>query len=125
MPLKTTYAEIAAYTTRDGSIIRELMHPEVHGNRRQSLAEATVPVACRTRPHRHHRSEEIYHIVAGDGVMTLGDERLTVMGGDTLWIPPGTVHWIENTGTDPLKILCACSPPYSHSDTELVDPDPV
>lgn len=122
MPLKTTYSELDAYVTRDGSIIRELMHPQVHGNRHQSLAEATVPVAGRTRPHRHHESEEIYHIIAGDGVMGLGNERLAVKKGDTLWIPPGTIHCIENTGTEPLKILCACSPPYSHADTELIDP---
>jgi hypothetical protein len=28
--------------TRDGSVIRERMHPSVQGNRRQSLAEAIV-----------------------------------------------------------------------------------
>ena len=40
--MKTRYAEIPAYVTKDGSEIRELMHPAQHGNRLQSLAEATV-----------------------------------------------------------------------------------
>jgi mannose-6-phosphate isomerase-like protein (cupin superfamily) len=35
-------------------------------------------------------------------------------------IPPGTAHCVENTGTEPLVILCACSPPYAHEDTELI-----
>ena len=40
--------------------------------------------------------------------------------GDTLCIKPGTPHHIKNTGTTPLHILCMCSPPYSHEDTELL-----
>ncbi len=40
--------------------------------------------------------------------------------GDTVAIPPGAAHCIENTGTEPLRILCACTPPYDHGDTHLV-----
>ena len=38
MAIKTTYNNIKSYITKDGSEIRELMHPDVHGNIRQSLA---------------------------------------------------------------------------------------
>lgn len=121
MSVHTRYADIAAYTTKDGSLIRELLHPALHGNRNQSLAEATVPVGTRTRLHRHARSEEIYHIVAGEGVMTLGDASFGVAVGDSVCIAPGTPHCIANVGTVPLRILCACAPPYTHGDTTLVD----
>ena len=114
------YATVPAYRTKDGSEIRELMHPDVHGNRAQSLAEATVPAGRRTLLHRHHRSEELYHITAGAGVMTLGSEIFEVRAGDTVCIPPGTPHKIRSTGREPLKILCACTPAYSHDDTELL-----
>jgi mannose-6-phosphate isomerase-like protein (cupin superfamily) len=40
--------------------------------------------------------------------------------GDTICIPPGTPHCVENTGAEALVILCACSPPYAHEDTELL-----
>jgi mannose-6-phosphate isomerase-like protein (cupin superfamily) len=43
-----------------------------------------------------------------------------VVAGDTVLIPPGTPHRIENTGTGELKILCACAPAYAHGDTELL-----
>ena len=124
MSVRTRYADIAAYTTKDGSLIRELLHPALHGNRNQSLAEATVPVGARTRLHRHERSEEIYHIVAGEGVMTLGDASFGVAAGDSVCIVPGTPHRIANVGTVPLRILCACAPPYAHGDTTLVDVEP-
>jgi mannose-6-phosphate isomerase-like protein (cupin superfamily) len=118
--MKTSYGEVAAYVTKDGSVIRELMHPAVHGNRKQSLAEAVVESAARTALHQHALTEEIYHITAGSGLMTLGDARFAVAAGDTVCIVPGTPHCIENTGAEPLKILCACSPAYSHDDTELL-----
>ena len=120
MIIMSEYKKIQAYETKDGSQVRELMHPEVHGNKMQSLAEATIPVGHRTLLHKHHKSEEIYHIVSGMGVMTLGDERIEVRVGDTIGIPPGKAHQIQNTGKSALRLLCCCSPPYAHDDTELL-----
>ena len=121
--MRTRYADIPAYITKDGSTIRELMHPSQHGNRLQSLAEATVEPGTRTQLHRHAVTEELYHVSAGIGIMTLGDSCFKVGAGDTVLITPGTPHRIEATGTEPLRILCCCSPPYSHEDTELLEGD--
>lgn len=119
--MKTRLADIAPYITRDGSAIRELMHPDVHGNRAQSLAEAVVAAGARTLLHRHRETEELYHVTAGEGVLTLGSERLKVSPGDTALIPPGTPHCIEATGAEALRILCCCSPAYRHEDTEILE----
>jgi mannose-6-phosphate isomerase-like protein (cupin superfamily) len=119
--MKTRYAEIPAYVTRDGSEIRELMHPSMHGGRQQSLAEATVLAGRRTLLHRHGVTEEIYHVTAGSGRMTLGAETFDVAAGDSVLIPPGTPHCIEATGSAPLRILCCCSPAYAHEDTDLLE----
>lgn len=117
---KSRYADARAFLTKDGSIIRELMHPAVHGNDNQSFAEAIVAAGRGTRLHRHRRSEEIYHVTAGEGRMVLGAETFAIRRGDTICIAPGTPHRVENTGSDELRILCCCSPPYSHDDTELL-----
>jgi len=119
--LKTSCNQIPAYVTRDGSEIRELMHPAQHGGQNQSLAEAIVPSGGRTLLHRHRLTEEIYHITAGSGRMTLGSETFDVAVGDSVLIPPGTPHCIEALGTTPLRILCCCSPAYAHEDTELLE----
>ena len=120
MSPRSRYSEASPYITRDGSEIRELMHPGVHGNRNQSLAEATVPAGGETLLHRHHKTEELYHVTAGEGVMRLGDEEFAIGVGDTVCIPPGTPHNVRNTGNAPLRILCCCSPAYRHDDTELL-----
>lgn len=113
------YRDALPYETKDGSIIRELMHPATHGNRNQSLAEASVAAGACTRRHRHRQSEEIYFITAGIGRMSLGDRTFPIETGDSVCIPPGTWHALANTGTEVLKVLCVCSPPYAHEDTEL------
>lgn len=117
---RTHYTSIEPYTTKDGSIIRELIHPNQNGNYNQSLAEAFVPVGIKTLLHKHHESEELYHITQGNGLMTLDEQQFKVGMGDTVCIPPGTAHCIENIGENELKILCCCSPAYQHDDTELL-----
>lgn len=119
--MHTRYADIVPYLTLDGSEIRELMHPDRHGVRQQSLAEALVAPGAATRLHRHRASEELYHVTAGRGRMTLGEASFEVAEGDTVLIPPGTPHRIENVSDTPLRILCTCSPAYRHEDTELLE----
>lgn len=115
------YENNSAYITMDGSQIRELMHPQVHGNLLQSLAEAIVAPGMETILHKHMQSEELYHITQGDGLITLSGNSFIIKTGDTVCIPPGTAHKIRNTGTLPLKILCCCAPPYAHDDTLLLE----
>jgi len=124
MTIKTGYGNIQPYTTKDGSLIRELMHPNLHGNSRQSLAEALIAPGSSTLLHRHSNSEEIYHITQGTGLMTLGDAVFHISTGDTICILPETPHQIQNTGKTPLKLLCCSAPPYSHDDTELLESPP-
>lgn len=113
--------EAPAYITKDGSEIRELMHPNVQGNRLQSLAEARIPAGQSTSLHRHRVTEEIYHVTAGRGWLTLGDQQLALGPGDSVCIPPGTPHCLRVMGAETLRLLCCCSPAYSHQDTELLD----
>lgn len=118
--MKTRIDDCSPYVTRDGSEIRELMHPQLHGNHRQSLAEAIIQPGQRTRLHRHLLSEELYHVTRGEGLMTLAGEMLPIAVGDTILIAPGSAHCVAATGSQPLHLLCCCSPPYRHDDTELL-----
>ncbi len=112
--------EIEPFTTKDGSIIKELMHPDHHSNKQQSVAEATIPVGSKTLLHKHFKTEEIYYIKKGMGRMTLGDKSFIVAPDDTICITPKTAHCIENIGNEPLILMCCCAPAYSHEDTEII-----
>lgn len=117
----TRYNEVETYRTKDASEIRELMHPDTHGNRTQSLAHASVLPGQSTLLHKHLQTEELYHFLSGRGVMTVGLEQLEVVEGDTVCIPPNTPHKVVNTNSKDMKILCCCCPPYRHGDTVIVD----
>ncbi len=118
--MRTHYPQIKSYTTKDGSTIRELMHPDTHSNNNQSFAQAIVPVGIQTELHVHKKSEEIYHVTQGEGLMSLGETQFQVTVGDTISIPSNTPHQISNTGKNDLVFFCTCSPAYSHEDTVII-----
>ncbi|HQT26846.1 MAG TPA: cupin domain-containing protein, partial [Burkholderiales bacterium] len=103
--MRNRYEELPVFVTKDGSLVRELMHPRSHCNGAQSLAEAVVGIGMTTALHRHVSSEELYHVTMGSGEMMLGDKLFEVSEGDTICILPGTPHRIRNTGEVELRIL--------------------
>ena len=58
-----------------------------------------------------HETEETYVILEGRGRMTFARFQRDVQKGDFVYLPPWCVHGVENTGTEPLVILVATSPP--------------
>jgi len=113
--------DVPAFTTKDGSEIRELLAHRNSVIRNQSLAEARVPVGGSTLEHYHAKTEEIYYITAGAGRMRIENETRDVEPGDAIAIPPGRRHKIWNTGNEPLKLLCCCAPAYEHTDTIITE----
>ncbi|HOX58663.1 MAG TPA: cupin domain-containing protein [Candidatus Paceibacterota bacterium] len=113
--------EAPAFTTIDGSEIRELLAHRNSAIRHQSLAEARVPVGGSTREHYHANAEEIYYITHGQGRIRIGEELREVRAGDAIAILPGQRHKLWNTGSDTLRLLCCCAPAYEHSDTVLTE----
>lgn len=117
----TSYDAIEPFTTLDGSEIREWAGPVSAPAVNQSLAEATVPPGGATTEHYHRVTEELYLVTAGRGRLRIGEEEREVGVGDCAVIPPGERHKIWNTGDEPLRIVCACAPAYSHEDTVLTE----
>lgn len=113
--------EVAAFTTKDGSEIRELLAYRNSAIRNQSLAEARVPAGGATQEHYHVKAEEIYYITQGTGRMRVEGEVQEVKPGDAIAIPPGRKHKLWNTGTEPMHLLCCCAPAYEHSDTVITE----
>lgn len=109
------------YRTLDGSWIRELVRPESEGSVHLSVAEAIIAPGETTLRHRHRTSEEVYYILAGEGLVEVGGKARRVMPGMAVLIPVGVEHCARCMDSEPLRILCTCSPPYRHEDTELTE----
>jgi len=113
------------FVTLDGSRVLELIRPEREGSVHLSLARATVEPGRTTYWHRHARSEEIYYVLRGVGLLEVEAKRREAAPGEAHLIPVGAEHRITCLSTEPLVILCACSPPYSDDDTQVTQPVPV
>jgi mannose-6-phosphate isomerase-like protein (cupin superfamily) len=112
---------VPAFTTKDGSEIRELLAHRNSAIRNQSLAEARLPAGGSTQEHYHPQCEEIYYITHGTGKMRIESELREVRAGDAIAIPPGQKHKLWNTGDEVLKLLCCCAPAYEDSDTIITE----
>ena len=102
-----------------GSEIRPLIDRSTSGITQCSLAEEVVPPACSVAPHHHREIEEIYYIVAGRGLMTVGDETCEVVAGDAVYVPRGHRHTLENNGAEPIKLVLVCGPAFFYEDEIL------
>jgi mannose-6-phosphate isomerase-like protein (cupin superfamily) len=60
-----------------------------------------------------HEPEQMYYILEGEGVMTVGDQTRNVNAGDCIFISSLTRHGLENTGDTVLKYFSAASPSFS------------
>ena len=113
--------DVVAFTTKDGSEIRELLAYRNSVIRNQSLAEARLPVGGSTQEHYHPKAEEIYFITAGMGRIRIEGEIRDIRAGDAIAIPSGQKHKLWNVGGETLKLLCCCAPAYEHSDTIITE----
>ena len=106
--------------TAHGSEIRPLIDRTTSQITQCSLAEETLPPGCAVTPHRHRQIEEIYYIVSGRGLMTVGDEVREVEAGDAIYIPRNHRHTLENTGAEPIKLILVCGPAFFYED-EIIE----
>ncbi len=84
-----------------------------------SLAHAVVRPGQTTYKHKLS-STEIYYILEGTGEMFIDKESRTVKPGCAIYIPPGSVQYITNTGETDLKFLCIVEPSWSAEDEEIL-----
>lgn len=53
----------------------------------------------------HEFRSEHWFLVAGSGIAVLDGERSSVVAGDSVDVPIGAAHRIENTGEEPLVLI--------------------
>jgi mannose-6-phosphate isomerase-like protein (cupin superfamily) len=105
--------------TAHGSEIRPLIDRTTSGITQCSLAEEMLPPGHAVAPHHHRQIEEIYYVVAGRGLMTVGDETREVEAGDAVYVPRGHRHTLENTGTETIKLILVCGPAFFYEDETI------
>ena len=60
--------------------------------------------------HAHKLQEQIYHVLEGEGLMDIDGEKRLLRKHDVIYLPPGTMHAIQNSGLVDLVFLVVTSP---------------
>lgn len=107
----------------DDTKVREFLNPS-HDEKGlvlgYSLAHASLEAGKASLPHRFKKASEVYYILQGKGIMHIDEEQAEVHPGDTIYIPPKAVQYIESVGTNSLEFLCIVFPEWSPDAEELV-----
>lgn len=108
----TCNKDTAEHRVRNGLVSRWLLDSRLLGEK-SPLAITWVTVEPGARQYIHNHPEaQVYVIIAGAGLMTVGDETQPVAVGDCIYIPSDAPHGIENTGNEELAYVSAATPAF-------------
>lgn len=93
-----------------GALSKALVRPETTGSRQLDYRISTYAPMAYVERHAHKVQEQIYHVLEGEGLMDVGEERTVVRKHDVIFLPPGVSHSIQNTGTGNLTFIVVTTP---------------
>lgn len=97
-----------------GEHIYPMTSPESNKLNGHSVAIVEIEIGKSTTMH-HHPSpyEETYTIIAGIGKIILDGTTYEVKADDVIVINTGVKHKLINTGSEKIKFIVVCSPPWN------------
>lgn len=78
-------------------------------NGRFCVIDMHVPPGGGPPPHRHE-FEETFILIEGEMQVTFRSKTSTVRAGDTINVPSNAPHQFQNASSQPVRMLCICSP---------------
>jgi quercetin dioxygenase-like cupin family protein len=73
------------------------------------LIDMHVPPGGGPPPHRHD-FEETFSLLEGELDVTFRGTKQVVRAGDTINVPANAPHQFHNSSSEPVRMLCICSP---------------
>ena len=100
----------------EGSEIRTIFHPNNTLNGiRYSLAYSIISSGKSSKPHKM-KSAEVFFILDGEGIIHVDEQSEKVERNQSIYIPPLSNQYLENTGNCDLKVLCIVDPAWKQDD---------
>ena len=75
-----------------------------------SLFRVSVPAGQGTISIVHRLTDEMSHVLSGEGMADIGGRRFPVKAGDVIHIPKGLPHAFEATTPAGLEVICLFAP---------------
>ena len=95
-----------------GGPIRMVFTPETANTKNFLFAIGYFKPGEGLKAHLHPESEEVYYVTEGTGTVYLGKEReeVQIEPEMAIYIPPGLIHQVKNTGKENLVICFFVAP---------------
>lgn len=93
-----------------GALSKPLVMPETAGSTHIDYRISMYQPKAYVEKHSHKVQEQVYHVIEGEGLMHIDGRDHVVRRHDFIYLPPGSIHSIENTGTSDLVFLVVTSP---------------
>ena len=93
-----------------GALSKALVRPETCGARRVDFRISCYQPMAHVAEHVHRVQEQIYHVLEGEGMLTLDDREVLLRRHDYVFVPPGVRHGFTNNGLAPLVFLVITTP---------------
>ena len=93
-----------------GALSKALVGPQNSGSRLLDFRISRYAPNAYVQEHVHKVQEQVYYVLEGEGILTLGKERHLMRPHDYVYIPPGVPHSFANTGTAGLVFLVVTTP---------------
>ena len=101
-----------------GALSKALVRPETCGSRRIDHRISCYQPMAYVEEHVHRVQEQIYHVLDGEGMLTLNERSLLLRRHDYVFVPPGVRHSFTNNGLLPLVFL-VITPPIEDGEAPL------
>lgn len=109
-PQAFTLANLAAATRPDTVTYSEFLRVPA-----MSLGLYTLPAGSTDPQHPHHE-DEVYHVLAGAGVLRVAGQDITVAPGSIVYVPKLVEHRFHSI-TEDLQVLVYFAPAEGTQDT--------
>ena len=93
----------------DSNYFAVLFDPEKDGIANVFVVEIFTPGGA-TPPNTHHRADEFFYVLHGEGIARCGDTETSIKAGDAMLVRPGGEHVVRNTGAGKLYTLTVMTP---------------
>ncbi|HZP79527.1 MAG TPA: cupin domain-containing protein [Pseudolabrys sp.] len=93
-----------------GALSKPLVMPETAGSKHLDYRISMYQPMAHVAYHKHAVQEQVYHVLEGEGLMEIDGEKHVVRKHDSIYLPPGVSHSINNTGLVDLVFIVATSP---------------
>lgn len=114
-------SEIPTIEGIEGTKIKQLFQPHNTLNGiRFSLAHFTLKPRKRSLRHKL-QSSETYYILQGIGILRVKGDSIEVKKDDSVYVPPNSEQFIENTGQSDLVFLCIVDPAWKKEDEVILE----